>query len=54
MDFKHPTNQFLLFVIFFLLLPALSIMLSLWLSGDIYYLNCELNCHEKLKVDLYQ
>ncbi len=45
MDFKHPTNQGLLFI-GIIAVMAILIVLSLWLSGDIYLLNCEVNCYE--------
>lgn len=45
MDTKHPTNQFLLCFVLPLFVGALCVIISLWLSGDIYTLNCTLDCH---------
>lgn len=43
MDFKHPTNQLLLFI-GIIAVMALLVVLSLWSSGDIYKLNCPNTC----------
>jgi len=44
MDLKHPTNQFFILFLLPLFIMALIMVLVLWLSGDIYLLNCEINC----------
>lgn len=44
MDTNHPTTKFLILVILPLFVMALLVVLSLWLSGDIYLLNCKDNC----------
>jgi len=40
-DFKHPTNQFLTFFVLPIAVIALLVVLTLYLSGDIYKLNCD-------------
>lgn len=44
MDTNHPTTQFLI-LIGIKDIMALLIVLSLWLSGDVYIWNCEINCY---------
>lgn len=39
MDTSHPTNQFLILVVLPLIVMALLVGLSFWLSGYIYTLN---------------
>lgn len=48
MDKKHPTIQYLIFILIFLLIPAVSVVLSLYISGDINRLNCEVKCYAKM------
>lgn len=45
MDFNHPTNHFLILTLLYCI-AAVLIFLRFWLSGDIYLLNCEINCYE--------
>jgi len=51
MDFKHPTNVGILLLIF-LLIMALLVVIYFILSGDIYNLNCKVDCWEQILTEV--
>ena len=46
LDLEHPTGQFIC-LIMVMAICALSVVLSLCISGDIHKLNCSVNCDQK-------